>query len=386
MASIGWGSGSGADTELAWADNCSLSSTRIVSAAIELAFDEPAVDGNTVALWRLNDGAGDTVLDATANGNNLTKQAIADWTAAGFLNGGISSDDYQSTYRLADGSMTVAADPEEGCIDGFVKPAFDPTSDLHEYGMFLMRGNGAGRNTAVTYTSFGGAPCIATYVGAGNVRIAVPVDFAQGEWSHIATMWKHSTGKCYTYINGVQRVSSTYYYDATLYGTYMRMGGGAGLASNWAGEMDSVRVSDVMRTGLPRTRYPDTGIVTGSNCATTGTVEEVSWGATTTGDNEGSVAKVEIYTAGAWTQAGDDNPTSPITGLSLPITEAAPVRVTMTPKADTLQTESPSLTWLMLEVASSETLYGPLQAADVRRVTMQASDVRAVRLDGEIRP
>lgn len=65
---------------------------------------------------------------------------------------------------------------------------------------------------------------------------------------------------------------------------------------------------------------------------------------------EGDISKMEVYDcdAGAWQQIGGASPTSPITGLDILIADGVTdiVRVTMDPKADALQTETPKLTAL----------------------------------------
>lgn len=73
--------------------------------------------------------------------------------------------------------------------------------------------------------------------------------------------------------------------------------------------------------------------------------------------HEGDISKIEVYDCdlGAWVQVGGASPTSPIVGLEIKIADAVTdiIRVTMDPKADALQTETPKL--LDLTVT-----YGPL--------------------------
>lgn len=92
MASIRWGLGTGAELCLPFVGNATLSGCRVIGAGgadddIALAWNEAAVDANTVSLWRMNEaslaGATGEVVDAGSAGRNGT--ATGATTATGWL-------------------------------------------------------------------------------------------------------------------------------------------------------------------------------------------------------------------------------------------------------------------------------------------------------------
>ena len=76
----------------------------------------------------------------------------------------------------------------------------------------------------------------------------------------------------------------------------------------------------------------------------------IAWSALETGDWEGDISKIEVYDQdlSAWTQVGGASPTSPIDLSGSPVTIGSAaladiIRVTVDPKADTLQSETAKL-------------------------------------------
>jgi hypothetical protein len=92
-------------------------------------------------------------------------------------------------------------------------------------------------------------------------------------------------------------------------------------------------------------RFPAAGTVIAGNNPLAGTLTEVAWSATESGDNEGDVLAVEVWSGGTWQVVGGASPTSPLTGLSLSVVSGNLLRFTLAPKTDALQSETPVLTW-----------------------------------------
>ena len=104
--------------------------------------------------------------------------------------------------------------------------------------------------------------------------------------------------------------------------------------------------------------YPATGTVVALNNTVAGTLTDIAWVATETGDNEGDIYKIEVWTEGGWTQVGGDSPTSPITSLSLAVTTGTMLRITLTPGAAGLETPIlTSITATITEGAAASAAY-----------------------------
>jgi hypothetical protein len=104
------------------------------------------------------------------------------------------------------------------------------------------------------------------------------------------------------------------------------------------------------------TRYPAAGSVMLQDGlqATARTLSSVSWTAQT-GAGYGEVAAVYYQSAsGVWTQIGGAYPTSPITGTwTVPAALTESVKLELSPKGDTLKSETPTLYWAELNIAAA---------------------------------
>jgi hypothetical protein len=360
MATQRWG-----DTGLAWSGNSTLNLTRIVSNQVLLDFVAPAVLANTKGLWRMDEaawaGAANEVVDASGLGRHGQAYSGATTADAWINRGGTfngsnyalipSTNDYK--YGLNDPvtyeawfkfTGAPAANKDlcgfYGTPDGFVANAMMlATSSTAITGW--MRFGINGNNTTLT-----------------PVYACSPQDNA---WHHMALETWVVSGTRYaqvffngvggTVVSGVAKAP-----DATAaHALGARWAGTTATAGDFfIGLVDEVRwtLARVYNgTNFAPVRFPAAGTVIGGNNPLVGTLTGVSWNATESGDNEGDVSAVEVWTGGAWTAVGGASPTSPITGLSLPVGTGNLLRFTLAPKADALKSETPLLAWAEATVA-----------------------------------
>ena len=364
MGSVTWG----ADVPggIPFSGNVTLSGCRLVGAgaaddALALGWNEHPADANTVAVWRMNEvwnGTAGEVIDASGNGYH--GQAINGVnTDAGWMDraykGVQSSNHYADVPTTLTGLNTLSAltveawvYPEKlGAQSGRV--VFD-----NDYSYTLeLRNAQKGTQTpfwrARTWTSVNGQNVVDS--GASN-------DFVW-QWYHVAFCWDGSQMRIY--VNGQLLVSkaSTGSLTRTPRGGRRNIGRDGAYLNGWyQGWMDDLRISSVARysSAFSPTRYPTTGTgtLTGTGLATR-VPTAVSWTATE-GASYGEVSKVELLDAAlGWTQVGGDNPTSPISVSGITLAADASVRVTLTPKADAIRSETPTLADVTLTYADPVT-------------------------------
>ena len=187
-------------------------------------------------------------------------------------------------------------------------------------------------------------------------------DFNDGNWHSVLCSYNHATGALSLYVDGnTTPVTATYSLSAWSSLGYQFVGrrGFNSSPAYLTGGVDDIiwwdRVADPV-TDWITTRYPATGsgTLTGTGLATK-VPSAVSWTATA-GAEYGAISKVELLDASlGWTQVGGDNPTSPISVSGITLAADQCLRVTLTPKADAIRSETPTLADVTLTYADAVT-------------------------------
>ena len=347
MPSIRWGIDTGADLCVPFLGNVSLSGCRLVGAGgadddVALAWDEHAVDANTVGLWRMNEaawtGAAGEVLDSSGNGNHGQSYNGAN-TETGWLDRSanflLGVNAYVDLMNVGSNSYTV-----EGWFN------LDPTMPSYGYlydADLQMRCNNMSSLSKLRFTSFG------VYYD-----IARP---AWNTWFHLRHTATRGT-QAQVFLNGVSQGT----WVPGTWGPVLRV---FRLASrNGTNDFAKCRIDDVkygtvsqFSSDFTVARYKSAAQNSGSqpsvSCTYAGLAgvapTAVSWSATE-GDAYGRIKRVYVNDLQAgWTQVGGDYPTSPVSVSGLVLASEDAVRVELEPKADALQSETPVLDWVQLE-------------------------------------
>ncbi|MBT3511803.1 MAG: LamG domain-containing protein [Candidatus Pacebacteria bacterium] len=214
-------------------------------AALETYYQEYTVDGNTIALWHINEGTGTSISDSSGNGNNATFAASApSWTTSGQINGAIDCESSSSQYATI-GSGDIVSTQTQLTVEAWIKPeSIGPNivGILGEGGAFrlmigksgevrlLIKGNPS--NTKKTY-------------------IASTTPITAGSWHHVAGVWNGSAGTWAIYVNGTQVGGGT----STITSLDGGDGNNAALCNGYSGALlffdgliDEVRISNIART------------------------------------------------------------------------------------------------------------------------------------------
>lgn len=351
MPSIRWGLGTGAELCVPFTGNATLSGCRVIGAGgadddVALAWDEAAVDANTVGLWRMNEaawnGTAGEVLDASGNGYH--------------------------------GQSYNGANTETGWMDRHGDFATSTTSvvecpavlwgDVHTVDMWWYPFS-AGLNNGFAFTSVwvNGTHLRRVDLTGNYLSIMhganLPFSVVQDTWHHIAMQYER-TGLHEVYIDGQLVASAAPGTAANVSGTVRIGGWSASSTSYWnQSYIDEARVSNVRRysSTFSPARYKSAAQNDGtqpyalaSYAGLTGMVPSaVSWSATT-GSGYGQVKRVWVNGSAGWVQVGGDYPISPVavSGLVLPSADA--VRVELEPEqVSGIQNETPVLDWVQLE-------------------------------------
>lgn len=352
MPSIRWGAEAGADLNVPFNGNVSLSGARIVNAGaaddLELAFDPHIVDANTVLYYQMDEaswsGAG-SVLDSSGAGRHGNPGGGAN-TALGALDryGDLSGARYVRTPTIpAMDSFTYEfwLYPLPAEISGTARIVEGPQSSIHQNKPSLFAVFSFGKVSWLPYT--------------------------MGVWQHVALSMSKSGNTTQMYINGVRKINTTVG-AAGLAPGYI--GIGAQPVGTWYSDIlvDDFRISDVMRYSgasfTPRVWRKSATQNSGvqpygqvSYAGLSGMVPSaVSWSATV-GAGYGQVKRVWVNDLSAgWVQVGGDYPASPVavSGLVLPSADA--VRVELEPEqVSGIQNETPVLDWVQLEYTAAST-------------------------------
>lgn len=351
---IRWGSDSGADISLPWSGNCALSGTRIVNAGqpnddVALAWAEFQPGPEVIALWRMNEagwsGAAGEVEDA-ADDHDAT--AVGASTAPGWLDraGLFAEEDYWYTQPSA------AFDLSDVFLAAWLRPdAWASTAGAHALGLALVIWNVQepvlglmAYQTAAAYEAL-------LEVG-GNSYSLTGGSVALGSWAHVAC-WKNGT-TVRLYVNG-QEVAAADDWPASISwpsaptacsGGRLRDGFVLG---RYVGAVDDALIAATNPWGgeFSPHRYEPGAVAARYALGGPHRLTAIDWQATT-GADYGEVTKVEVYSGGTWLVVAEDDAglTPPILGLSYQVDGPDIVRLTLTPKADSLQSETPVVDWL----------------------------------------
>jgi len=365
MTTIKWGSSTGTGILLPFTGNSALDGTRIVNAGaadddIALAFNEFVPDANTLVAWRMNEaswsGELDEVVDASSNSLHGTAYNGAT-TATGWLN-------RCGAFLDADGLQHVRSDASNllnGLNSWWMSAWAKPVQRASAYGRFgaILAVSPPGSTyrlaLAVCWDTTPPTAAVATESPTFTTSTSVPTD----QWTHIGFEWT-AAGTLRIYVNGtvagewtsavwqptqdLHVVSGVSTPDAsTIYNRYVGYADDAVLATQnpWGGEFSPHRY--------------ESGTVTAQYAlGTSYRLTNVDWSATT-GVDYGQITKVEVYSGGAWLTVAENanGLTPPLTGLDYTVTGPDIVRLTLVPKADTLQSETPLLDWVAVATESA---------------------------------
>ncbi|MCD6351694.1 MAG: LamG domain-containing protein [Armatimonadetes bacterium] len=378
MATIAWGKGSGGDVCLPWSGNASLEALRLVNAGqpdddLLLAFNEFVPDENTVGLWHLNEagwtGTPDEVLDASGEGHH-GKAINGATTTDGWL-------DRAGQFEASQSQMVEISTVPSIPSGVMTLECWVYVPDTNSYGVLIKIGDSDGVGLG-----------IGTYLRTADNKLEAVYEWAT--WVHsnqtVGTGWHHvafaSAGTSPVFwIDGVEvpvTTGRTPYAPTKVGGIGGQYDENTGLPSRCISALiDEVRVSEGVRYSgdFSPTRYPTSGTVVAQYTPPSSSrLTELSWDGTF-GADYGQVRAIYVNSGGDWQQVGGDYPSSPITGLNLPVTGPDLVKVELEPRQDALQSETPTLDWLqvVLETTAAPAGRHRLQTSLARR-RFDASD------------
>ncbi len=374
---IRWG-GTGGDINLPWAENCDLDGTRVASDDVLLDWCQFEPDEQTLGLWHLNeagwDGTPGEVVDSSGNGHHGTAANGAD-TVPGWLDrAGSFSAPLQTAVEIP---YSAALNPDWFTVEFWVK--WNGTAA--DYQTPMSSRDGAAKLGWIMYVENSNTWVFWHGTGSAWIRTVAAVSPISNQWQHVA-VYLQVLAAVSIYINGAlvgQRGSSLYHVN-TSKPTYLGAGYIGGY--HWNGLVDEVRLSSGQRYSGPfsPTRYPEAGTVTARyGPMTEQRLSQIAWNGTF-GPDTGRLRRLWVYSGGDWQQVGGDYPTSPITGLELPVTGPDLVRVELEPKADALQSETPTLDWLEVGLETAYVPKPPFRAGAVAAATTRAENVTAAVL------
>jgi len=346
MATQRWG-----DSGLPWSGNSTLAACALSGNTVVLDYNRPAVIAATKGLWRMNEaswaGTAGEVLDASGLGHHGQAYGGAT-TAEGWMNqaGSFSGSNYALVPAHED--LRFAAG-EAATFEVWFRG--NPTTTKLLCGWYNVLNSW---DLRLLTTSAGGSLRWRRSDTGDGVTLTPTVSgtYNDNNWHHLAVVTWVDGGTRYaqafadgvagTALSGVEGSQTT----NCAFGFGGRWDDGS-LTLGFAGLLDEAHwcKSRLYTGAFSPVRFQASGTVVCANNTLAGTLTGVSWGATESGDNEGDISKVEVWTDGAWTQVGGDSPTSPLAGLVLPVAAGNLLRFTLAPKADAKQSETPVLTW-----------------------------------------
>jgi hypothetical protein len=210
----------------------------------------PPADGNTVLLYRFNEGSGTTVIDEKDTYN-------ASWSG---------TPKYNSTYRkyglYSAGSFSNSnyasrsgVSVSKGTVEAWIYPTVAPSSFVH---CFFENG------LPMTYHEIG--ICIDDQtrvqlyqIGTGS--LTVPLN----QWTHVAVTWNGTTIKLY--VNGQHDTSwssdNALYANQTIFVGRAADGSWGGEPMSWDGFIDELRISNSVKTTFPYVPIPEPTLTLG---------------------------------------------------------------------------------------------------------------------------
>ena len=353
---LAWGKPSGADILRPFTGYSTLSSTRIINPGADeglmLDWVTHAHDANALAHIIGREGAGNA--DDSIDNCDVTPGS---WQADGWL----------GAYDMHDRWSAAASIPQVNVTTGWTVEFWvyrDVTATVDAKAMFYVSG---GSPAAVIL--------IDEYVPTTGDQIRFYVCDAL---NHIvqttaigvfpAAVWHHVSLERYgdvlnAYIDGAKVVNglscAAIISDAAKTSFYSSAGSGS-----VRDYQDLYITQQALHAGAAFAphRYEAGSAILEDAAFAGGTITDVSW---SVDSGNGAVSAVYLNEgtdlAPSWTQIGGANPSSPITGLSIPVTATNIIKLTMTPLADALQSASPTLDWAMVTV-NTNNLPPPLLA------------------------
>ena len=213
---------------------------------------EFVVDGNTIALWHLNEGVGQTAVDSTGNGHDLSLGPTAgvetddpSWSSSGRFGNCLVFDRLESDYAVGGGSNTF--------------PTNEVTVELW-YRTTLLSGFPFNAGFINCQIAFSGPPPSPIYFAIGDgmnwefCTISDPTVLAvisDGNWHYLAGTYDGAMMRFY--VDGAE--------EATLPATSVLASPSAyhvgGRPSNTFidGSIDEVRLSDIARSATEISDY-----------------------------------------------------------------------------------------------------------------------------------
>lgn len=358
MATIGWGT-TGADTDLTWVDNSTLSGTRLLTETVLLNWDEPDVAADTFLLQRWNAKSGAYATNETVTCEGASTQTLKAFIGAGgSITGGANALNLAVSHVRPSYWYHSAGAAQGGAQDWGFRFFFRFNAALGTYQKLIRNANGSWDITvfasgSMNVTINGNSVSL----GAGSI--------VTGTWYELVVHCDNTTSHLFgVWLNGTWIGSNTY--SAPAYISYPNSGSNLVFLNLINSDASAPTTGDGLELWLsarhtadlgsaisPRLFYPASGTVVTANNTLEGTLEEISWFSTESGDNEGDVSTVEVWTSGSWQAIGGASPSSPITGLSLPVVAGNLLRFTLAANVDTLKTETPILTWAQATIGAT---------------------------------
>ena len=380
MLTIGWGTGSGAQTQLPWADNCSLSGTTVADGQVRLAWQTVAAQSDTYLLADFETAPTGEVADGAdfpAYGNNtLTARVVR---AGGLtiadcgLRRGVTQDGSTSYlwHRLGT-PLWAASSFGARChlrLDGHVSERFA-----------LNGGNAA---WGVGWDAWG-----RLYVEVLSRRLTTTEAVVPGTWHDVACQYDHLQSAMRLWVDGV--CVGSLWGATAAWVTYpssasqLFVAGGdrpdaSGMSLDTLELWQGVRYAEASDLA-PRRFLPLTGEIVTTNNPQAGTLTQVEWSAVSGEGNAGRIHQVQVLSGGCWVPVGDDNPTSPLIDLNLPASAGDLLKFVLLPSSDPLATQTPLLTW------AKATLLPPAPPPSSRVVRVDQSLYREPVTDRLYRP
>lgn len=216
----------------------------------EFSLNSPYIpDSDTSLLLHLDATSGSAVDDVSGNINHGTVYGTADWTSSKFANA-ISTNAGNGYIRVEDSASLRISN--EITVEGWVKGDSSPVD-----GYIVQKGYGYGLRAGGTY----GAPMGLVYVDGAFREISSPDVLSPGIWYHLAMTYSSTTRELKLYVNGVLKASTTlsglsnYLIETdTNWLAVGRDSRGWGGTNIFHGEIDEVRVSNVVKSNFPYVR------------------------------------------------------------------------------------------------------------------------------------
>lgn len=357
MPTILWGKSTGGDIVIPWAGHCLLEGCRLVGAGgtdddVLLDWCQFETDENTIGLWHMNEaaweGLPDEVVDASGHGHH-GRAVNGATTAEGWL-------DRAGRFNGTNQRVTLGLNPiSQGdlaggyTIEAWLKLNSKPAVEMRALSLEACLCLGWRRTGVDAWF----VHHYAVETGGANNFLIGSTAPAPGSWYHVAATWDGAQIRLWvngaaegTPIGETHPVALDYFSREDWFG-----GNPYGGGQHWfAGGVDEVRLSSIQRytSDFSPTRYPDAGAVTARySPAVPQRLTAIAWDGVF-GPSTGRLRRLWVYSGGDWRQVGGEYPTSPITGLNMPVAGPDLVRVEMEPKDDVLQSETPTLDWLQV--------------------------------------